>query len=117
MQLSLELALRWTERLTALAVALQSLELLRLRRSLADDGVWRWSILRDEHARLPLLLRALFAVLLPYRAFVVLLALRLPLAAALTAGVRISVLEWIMPGPWIHVARMWTSANSSCMCS
>jgi hypothetical protein len=64
-------ALIWTERLVALAVALQTVELLALRRWFSDVGVWRWSIL-------------------PYRRFVALLALRLVLAAALASGLLIA---------------------------
>lgn len=90
MQPSLELSLSSTERLTALAVTLQTLELLSVRRAFADDGVWRWSILRDEHARLPSPLRWGLAVLSPYRSFLMVLALRLPLAVSLAGGVSIA---------------------------
>lgn len=84
--MSLEVALLWTERLTALALVLQSLELLQLRRAFADDGVWRWSILRDEQAGLLLPLRWVLALLLPYRAFVGLLVARIVLAALFSLG-------------------------------
>ncbi len=80
-------ALLWTQRLTGLAVLLQTLELASLRRAFADDGVWRWSILRDEHRALALPLRQLFAVLLPYRAFLAVLLARAALACLLGAGV------------------------------
>jgi Vitamin K-dependent gamma-carboxylase len=91
---SLEVALLWTQRLTGLAVCLQTLELLWLRRALADDGVWRWAILRQEHAALPAPLRGAFAVLLPYRPFVWLLVLRVPLGCLFAAGV--GELGWVL---------------------
>lgn len=88
--MTLEQGLSWTERLSALTVLLQTLELLHVRRALADDGVWRFAILQKEHARVPWLLRAALSVCLPYRAFIALLALRLPLSAALGAGVGVA---------------------------
>lgn len=83
---SLALALLWTARLTALALVLQTIELLLLRGSYSDQGVFRWSVLRDEHAGLPIPLRWLFGLLLPYERFVALLFVRIPLAAALGMG-------------------------------
>ena len=68
--MSVDAALLWTERLTALALVLQSLELLQLRSVFADDGVWRWSILREEQAGLLAPLRWVLALFLPYRPFV-----------------------------------------------
>lgn len=79
-------ALLWTERLLALALGLQSIELLQLRRHYADDGVWAWPVLRAEHRELPAPLRWCFALLLPYPVFVSLLVLRLPLALLLALG-------------------------------
>jgi hypothetical protein len=83
---SVALALLWTARLTALALVLQTVELLLLRRSYSDQGVFRWSVLRAEHAELPVPLRWLFGLLLPYDRFVALLFVRIPLAAALGMG-------------------------------
>lgn len=79
-------ALLWTERLLGLALGLQSLELLQLRRHYADDGVWAWPVLRAEHDELPAPLRWCFGLLLPYPAFFALLSLRLPLAILLALG-------------------------------
>jgi hypothetical protein len=84
--LSLAQALEWTQRLLGLALFLQSIELLQLRRHFADDGVWVWPILRAEHAELPAPLRWVFARLMPYTVFLPLLALRLPLAVGLALG-------------------------------
>lgn len=70
-------ALQWMERLVAGSVALQTLELLRVRRAFRDDGVWRWSTLRREHARAFWLTRTLLDALLDYRSFVALLCVQL----------------------------------------
>jgi Vitamin K-dependent gamma-carboxylase len=79
-------AITWSERAIALAVLLQTLELLQIREAYADTGIWRWSTLRSEHRGLPAPLRGLFALLLPYRSFIGLLIGRL-LAASLLLGV------------------------------
>lgn len=83
---SLSAAIAWTERLTALALALQTVELLQLRRAWSDDGIWRWALLAPEHRLLFGPLRASFARLLPARSFAVTLWLRLLAALALAAG-------------------------------
>lgn len=84
---TLDEALVWCARLCALSLALQTLELWQVRAACRDDGVWSWPLLKQEHAALPLPLRALFALLLPYRSYLLLLAVRLPLALALALGV------------------------------
>lgn len=84
-------ALAWTERAIAIALLLQTVELLQIRRSFADDGVWRWSSLRREHGSLPLPLRLVFATVLPYRPFLVLLTARIAASALLLAGVSSAV--------------------------
>jgi hypothetical protein len=43
--------LTWLEKLTALAVALQSFELLSVRASWSDSGLWKWAILKKEYPR------------------------------------------------------------------
>jgi hypothetical protein len=83
---SVELALAWCARLAAVSVALQTFELWQVRSVCADAGVWSWPVLRDEHRALPAPLRRLFAVLLPYRGYLALLALRAPLLLALGLG-------------------------------
>lgn len=85
--------LLWTERLLGFALLLQTVELLQLRRHFADDGLWSWPVLAAEQRELPVPLRWLAAWLLPYRAFVSLLGLRLLLGLLLTAGV-----VWAAPG-------------------
>ena len=84
---SLPAAIVWTERLTALALLLQTIELLQLRRAWSDDGIWRWTLLAPEHRALAAPLRWLLAQLLPERRFALLLALRSLAAVALGLGV------------------------------
>jgi hypothetical protein len=86
MVFSLTDSLQWTQRLVALSVLVQTLELLHVRGIFADDGVWRWEILKAEHEALPGPLRWLFARLLPYRPFSLLLWSRIGLATALACG-------------------------------
>lgn len=68
--------------LAAVAVALGTVELWRLRRVADDDGVWRWATLATEYPRW--LARALTPVLAP-RGFRVLLLARGAAALALVA--------------------------------
>jgi len=83
---SLPVAVAWTERLTALAILLQTIELLQLRRAWSDDGIWRWTLLAPEHASLLAPLRWLLGQLLPERRFALLLWLRSLAALALGLG-------------------------------
>ena len=72
-------ALRAIEVLIGLAVAVGTLELLAVRRALADDGIWRWDTLAAELGGL----RSLLA----YGPFQAVLAVRLAAAVLLIAGV------------------------------
>ena len=83
---SLPAAVAWTERLTALALALQTIELLSLRRAWADDGIWRWALLAPEHRQLTPPLRWALARLLPARPFAAMLWSRLLATLVLAAG-------------------------------
>lgn len=75
-----DIALAWIQRLAALSLTLQTLELLALRRTYADGGVWSWKILGEEFS--PAARRAL-GFFLGGRSFMGLLALRLLGAIAL----------------------------------
>jgi hypothetical protein len=86
----------WTERLLGLALVLQTLELLQLRRAYADTGVWSFTVLRDELSTLPWLLRAPLQALFPYRRFIAILWLRLPLSVSLLAGQRWAALPLLL---------------------
>jgi hypothetical protein len=70
-----------TERLSALALLLQSLEWLQVRSVFADNGVWRYALLVPEQRALPLGLQLLCRASLPYPRFVALLWLRCAAAA------------------------------------
>lgn len=70
-----------TERLSALAVLLQSVEWLQVRAAFADNGVWRYALLVPEQRALPLGLAWLCRLSLPYPRFVGLLGLRCAAAA------------------------------------
>ena len=68
--------LQATERLSALALLLQSVEWLQVRAVFADNGVWRYALLVPEQRALPFGLSWLCRVSLPYSRFVALLWLR-----------------------------------------
>jgi hypothetical protein len=95
MEWSLASTTVWIERAVALAVLLQSIELLQMRRLCSENGIWRWSILRREQRVLPFVLRWLFALLLPYPCFVALLVLRVVGAGALLAVGTTDVLPFL----------------------
>jgi hypothetical protein len=84
--LSFSEAVSWTQRLLALALLLQTIEWLQARRLCADDGVWRWQVLKAEQRELPFGLRALLAPFMPYRGFLALLWCRVVLVALLAVG-------------------------------
>ena len=71
-------ALRAMDVLIAVAILLGTAELLAVRRTFADDGVWRWGTLAPELRRL----RLVFA----YQPFVVVLIVRFVSAALLLGG-------------------------------
>jgi len=83
---SLRAAVAWTGILSGVALALQTIELLQLRRAWSDDGIWRWALLAPEHRQLLPPLRWLLACLLPERPFAALLGLRLLAAVGLAVG-------------------------------
>jgi Vitamin K-dependent gamma-carboxylase len=99
-------ALLWTERLVALSLLVQSLELWSLRRLAADDGVWRWAILRDEVAVFPRPIRAVLERLLAYPVFRVVLALRLVAAPLLAVVPHVAIVAFLFATS-ILVALRW----------
>jgi len=72
----------WTTNLIALAIVLQSLEHLMLLKTTSEDGIWRWSIIREEFSNWPYVIRKSLDLLLSDRGFVALLLLRLFAALA-----------------------------------
>jgi hypothetical protein len=91
--LSLEQALSASARLLGLAIALQTVELLQLRHTLSDAGIWRYSLLAREHAAVVAPLRWIFSRLLPYRAFLCVLIAQLACATVVIAC------GWLQPMP------------------
>lgn len=91
-------AVQWTSQLLAVAVFLQSWELLRLRNWWGDQGIWRWSDLREQFAN-PLAKKILDAVL-SQQPFRLLLISRLIAAAIL----------WI--APLTSVAAIWIAITT-----
>ena len=74
------------ERLIGFAIALQTLELLAVRASMRDDGVFAWPTLRADYARLPRALRTVLDGALAYPRVLMLLAVQLIAALALLGG-------------------------------
>jgi hypothetical protein len=73
-------ALRAIEIVIGIAVGIGTLELLAVRRAMADDGIWRWETLAAELGGL--------RTVLAYGPFQVVLGARLVAAALLVGGVR-----------------------------
>jgi hypothetical protein len=67
--LTLQTALTWSARLIGLAVTLQTVELLQLRRVYADDGIWRFQLLAREYDACPAPLRWLLRRALTFQTF------------------------------------------------
>jgi len=90
---TLAAAVDWMARGLAIAAAIAALELVRVRRALADTGVFAWPVLRRELAGAPRAVRAVADIALSYRGTLVILALQLAAALAL---------------PWLdHPAPAW----------
>jgi len=73
----------WSERLVCFAVFFQTIELLQVRKSFADSGVWSWSTLRLDYPRL---IQVLLSPVFSYRGFLALLVLRAVCAGLLIAS-------------------------------
>jgi hypothetical protein len=80
-EFTLAQALQWTARLIGLALFLQTLELLAIRRTLAGGGTWDWAVIRRDFDGFPRFLRHALDVLLDYRGIVAILLVRLIAAA------------------------------------
>jgi Vitamin K-dependent gamma-carboxylase len=100
MTATLTMLITLTERLIALAVALQTLELLQIRAVCADHGVWRFALLRAEYALLPFPVRQLCELCCPYRPFLTLLCVRLGCALLLLG----TGLSGVLPLLWASQA-------------
>ncbi len=77
-------ALLLTEKIIAVAVVLQTIELLFIKKSFSDNGVWTWRVLKEEFTIFPKAIRKLLESTLSYPNFCYLLILRLVCAVLLT---------------------------------
>jgi hypothetical protein len=59
----------WSERLLAIAILFQSIETLRLKDIWTDDGVWQWSLVRNDYLGLPSFILRLLDLLLAQKSF------------------------------------------------
>lgn len=71
---------RLIEQLAALALCVQSLELIQLRRTMRDDGIWSWPLLRTEGKS------GLFDTLLSYPQIIAVIGIQLGLSALLVCA-------------------------------
>ena len=71
-----ETAFAASAKIIALGVLFQSIELIQLRRTLNDTGVWQWGVLTEEFKIFPVLFRAILSLTLCYPNVLVLLGLR-----------------------------------------
>lgn len=74
---------RATEILVAISVFVQTIELLMIRHSFSDTGVWRWKDLENEFRIFTLPVFSFLRVLLRYKSFIIVLCIRLLCAAFL----------------------------------
>jgi hypothetical protein len=78
-------ALHWTSMITGIAVFFQTLELISIRKTAHDSGIWDWRLIRRDFETLPnwlcSFLNPLLDSLLAYPNFLGVLALRLICAA------------------------------------
>ncbi len=86
----ISIILVWSERLLALALLLQVLELLQLKKTWSDNGVWRWNIIRKHYSALPPSALSVLDFLLNEQNYTRLL--RLSIASCV--GI------WFLPGAW-----------------
>lgn len=62
---------------TGALLLLQTAELIAIRASFSESGIWRWSVIREEFSTAPQLVRLALDRMLSDRAFLILLVLRL----------------------------------------
>ncbi len=97
--LSLEQALDWGTRLIAIAVILQTLELLTIRRMMSDSGIWIWAVLKRDFEFLRQPAQKTLQFLLSYPNFIGVLLLQLTVGVVLL----------LLPNPWCLALLLLTS--------
>lgn len=85
-------ALALVEKIIAVAITLQTIEMLQLRKAWDDNGVWRWETIEGTLSDLPSWIRAIAGTLLRASGFRWLLAARLVCSATL----------FVYPHPFPH---------------
>jgi hypothetical protein len=104
-------ALLTVERLIAFAVLLQTAELWQIRRVAADDGVWRWEIVRRDLDVFPAVVRRALDAALCYRGFLVLLALRMVAAVYMIAAPHVAFAAVLLVSTLLLALRWRGSVN------
>jgi len=79
----IEPAIQWVQRFIAIAVIFQTIELLQIRTTFADNGVWSWNDLKKEFKIFSPFNQRMLDFFLNYRNFLCLLFVRLFMAICL----------------------------------
>jgi hypothetical protein len=99
MEFSASMAQTSVARLISVAIILQTLELWWLRKTVSENGVWRWNQLREDFCFLPDMLRFWGDRIMGYSGVIGLLSLRFISAVGV----------WVYPHPLIFVVLFLTS--------
>lgn len=75
--LTISTAFALTEKFVAFAIFLQTVEFCLIRKSLSDEGIWSWKILREEFVSFPSPIRKILSLALDYPNVLILLSLQL----------------------------------------
>lgn len=70
-------AIFWTEKIIAIAIFFQTLELIQIRNAYSEKGTWAWNTLKKEFEIFPVFFQKIIGVFLKYPNFLYLLFLRL----------------------------------------
>ncbi len=99
-------ALFWVEKIIALALIFQTLELIKIRETTKEEGIWKWSVLKEEFSIFPSALQRILGFLLKYPNFLLLLLVRL-ICAVLILGLSHSVPTLVLLFSTILIALRW----------
>ena len=81
--MEIEQAIQWVQRLIAIAIIFQTIELLQIKTTFADNGVWSWDDLKKEFKIFSPFNQRMLDFFLSYRNFLCLLVARICLAICL----------------------------------
>lgn len=99
-------ALFWIEKIIAVAIIFQTLELIKIRETVMEQGIWSWSILKKEFEVFPPILQRVLDRLLKYPNFAFLLFARL-LCAILILVISHPVPMFVLLLSTIVIALRW----------